>query len=95
MTFDPMMGAYFWGFMLLYGTLMYILSPAATTANSFFRVTDIAGRPTNKWALMMSIFISWIFAKSVNNAANLGAVYGMVGGLAYATIGCPFRSPES
>ena len=35
--------------------------------------------------LMMSIFISWIFAKSVTNAANLGAAYGVVGGLAYAT----------
>lgn len=34
---------------------------------------------------MMSIFISWIFAKSVTNAANLGATYGIVGGLAYAT----------
>lgn len=35
--------------------------------------------------LMLSIFISWIFAKSVTNAANLGAQYGFVGGLAYAT----------
>jgi hypothetical protein len=34
---------------------------------------------------MMSVFISWIFAKSVTNAANLGAAYGIVGGLAYAT----------
>ena len=33
---------------------------------------------------MLSIFISWIFAKSVTNAANLGAAYGVVGGLAYA-----------
>ena len=85
MTFDPMMGAYFWGFLLFYGTAMYVLSPAATTVNSFFRGTDNAGRPANEWALMMSIFISWIFAKSVTNAANLGAAYGVVGGLAYAT----------
>ena len=85
MTFDPMMGAYFWGFLLFYGAVMYVLSPAATTANSFFRGTDNAGRPANEWALMMSIFISWIFAKSVTNAANLGAAYGVVGGLAYAT----------
>jgi Na+/proline symporter len=85
MTFDPMMGAYFWGFLLFYGAAMYVLSPAATTVNSFFRGTDNAGRPANEWALMMSIFISWIFAKSVTNAANLGAAYGVVGGLAYAT----------
>ena len=85
MTFDPLMGAYFWGFLVLYGGVMYAMSPAATTVSSFFRGTDNAGRPAREWALMMSIFISWIFAKSVTNAANLGAAYGVVGGLAYAT----------
>ena len=50
----------------------------------FFRGHDEQGRPASEWALMMSIFISWIFAKSVTNAANLGASYGVVGGLAYA-----------
>ncbi len=34
--------------------------------------------------LACSVFIAWIFAKSVTNAANLGAQYGIVGGLAYA-----------
>lgn len=84
MTFDPTMGVYFWSFLLFYGAVMYVLSPAATTLNSFFRGTDDAGRPAGEWALMTSIFISWIFAKSVTNAANLGAAYGVVGGLAYA-----------
>jgi Na+/proline symporter len=85
MTFDPLMGVYFWGFLVLYGGAMYAMSPTATTVSSFFRGTDNAGRPAGEWALMMSIFISWIFAKSVTNAANLGAAYGVVGGLAYAT----------
>jgi Na+/proline symporter len=85
MTFDPMMGVYFWGFLVLYGWAMYAMSPSATTISSFFRGTDNDGRPATGWALMMSIFISWIFAKSVTNAANLGAAYGAVGGLAYAT----------
>lgn len=85
MTFDPMMGVYFWGFLVLYGGVMYAMSPAATTVSSFFRGTDNDGRPASGWALMMSIFISWIFAKSVANAANLGSAYGVVGGLAYAT----------
>ena len=85
MTFDPMMGLYFWGFLVLYGGVMYAMSPSATTVSSFFRGTDNQGRPASEWALMMSIFISWIFAKSVTNAANLGASYGVVGGLAYAT----------
>jgi Na+/proline symporter len=85
MNLDPLMGAYFWGFLVLYGGVMYAMSPTATTVSSFFRGTDNAGQPAREWALMMSIFISWIFAKSVTNAANLGAAYGVVGGLAYAT----------
>ena len=85
MAFDPMMGVYFWGFLVLYGWVMYAMSPTASTVSSFFRGTDNEGRPATEWALMMSIFISWIFAKSVTNAANLGAAHGVVGGLAYAT----------
>lgn len=85
MTFDPALAAYFWGFLLLYGTVMYVISPHARTVSSFFAGTDNSGRPANGWALTCSIFISWIFAKSVTNAANLGAAYGVVGGLAYAT----------
>ncbi len=84
MTFDIATGIYFWGFLLLYGTVMYVISPRSRTVSSFYAGTDEAGRPATEWALTCSIFISWIFAKSVTNAANLGAAYGIVGGLAYA-----------
>ena len=77
--------AWFWGFLLLYGSVMYVVSPQARTVSSFFSGTDESGKPATEWALMCSIFISWIFAKSVTNAANLGASFGVVGGLAYAT----------
>jgi Na+/proline symporter len=77
--------AYFWGFLLLYGGLMYAMTPRGHSVAGFFRGTDAAGRPATEWTLTCSIFISWIFAKSVTNAANLGAAYGVVGGLAYAT----------
>src|SRR5258706_3059565 len=76
---------YFWGFLFLYGGLMYAMTPRTHTVGGFFRGTDASGRPATEWALTCSIFISWIFAKSVTNAANLGAAYGVVGGLAYAT----------
>ena len=81
---EPAYALYFWGFLLLYGGLMYAITPRAHTVTAFFRGTDDAGRPASGWALTCSIFISWIFAKSVTNAANLGAAYGVVGGLAYA-----------
>jgi solute:Na+ symporter, SSS family len=85
MTFEPANAVYFWGFLLLYGTVMYAISPRARTVSGFFAGTDNVGRPASAWALTCSIFISWIFAKSVTNAANLGASFGIVGGLAYAT----------
>lgn len=78
-------GIYFWGFLLVYGAVMYAVSPTATTPASFFRGADAHGRAASQWMLTLSIFISWIFAKSVTNAANLGQSFGIVGGLAYAT----------
>ncbi len=83
MTPDANVGIYFWGFLILYGVLMYALSPSAVTVSSFFRGTDESGRATSTWMLTARIFISWIFAKSVTNAANLGASYGIV-----TRIGC-------
>ena len=35
-------------------------------------------------ALTSSLVISWLFAKSITNAANLGLAFGLVGGVAYA-----------
>ena len=83
-TLDDFQGLFFWGFLLLFGAVMYLVSPRTRDDAGFFRGHDEQGRPPSEWALMMSVFISWIFAKSVTNAANLGAAYGIVGGLAYA-----------
>ncbi|HET8789889.1 MAG TPA: hypothetical protein VFM75_01640 [Modicisalibacter sp.] len=76
---------FFWGFLLAYGVVMYVLSPRSRNAASFYRGADAEGNPVGQWSLIASVFISWIFAKSVTNAANLGEAYGVVGGLAYAT----------
>lgn len=75
----------FWGFLVLYGGAMYLVSPRATSPSSFYGGADKDGRAVNTVPLTLSIFISWIFAKSVTNAANLGAAYGAVGAVAYAT----------
>ncbi|WP_010485476.1 sodium:solute symporter [Pseudomonas sp. S9] len=79
------LGLFFWGFLVLYGVLMVMLSPRAVTIGGFFHGEDNQGRSAAPWLLTSSIFISWIFAKSVTNAANLGVSYGLIGGLAYAT----------
>ena len=78
-------GFYFWGFLALYGVIMFLFSPKARTVGSFFKGEDRVGRSVSTPMLISSIFISWIFAKSITNAANLGAQYGIVGGVAYAT----------
>ncbi|WAW14538.1 sodium:solute symporter family transporter [Peptostreptococcus equinus] len=78
-------GFMFWGFLIIYGIIMMFLSPKTTTVGGFFKGEDKEGKPASTFMLTASIFISWIFAKSVTNAANLGAKYGIVGGIAYAT----------
>lgn len=85
MAMTSLQGVFFWGFLVAYGLIMLKLSPNAVTLGSFFHGEDGQGRRASPWLLTSSIFISWIFAKSVTNAANLGASYGLIGGLAYAT----------
>jgi SSS family solute:Na+ symporter len=82
---ESLQGVFFWGFLIVFGATMYVVSPKTHDEGGFFKGHDSRGRPASEWSLMMSIFISWIFAKSVTNAANLGETYGIVGGLAYAT----------
>lgn len=60
------------------------LSPNAKTVESFFRAATRTGKAPGFWLLTSSLVISWIFAKSITVAADLGAAYGIVGGVAYA-----------
>lgn len=81
---DETTGLFFWGFLVVYGVVMFILSPKTVTAGGFFNGEDRKGRDANPWMIMASIFIAWIFAKSVTNAANMGQNFGIVGGIGYA-----------
>lgn len=81
---DPAGAIVFWSFLLLYGGVMLAVAPRATSVRAWLSGADAEGRPVSTWWLTASVLISWIFAKSVTNAANLGASYGLVGGLAYA-----------
>jgi len=70
---------------LVIGTsvLLFLLSPLAKTKESFFKGEGKSGQP-GFWVLTSSLVISWLFAKSITNSANLGMSYGIVGGVAYA-----------
>ena len=72
-----------WGLIIASSLLLFLLSPLAKNTNQFFKAEHKKKAP-NTFMLMGSLVISWIFAKSITNAANLGLDYGIVGGVAYA-----------
>ncbi|WP_256534169.1 sodium:solute symporter [Lewinella sp. JB7] len=74
-----------WQWILVVGSsvLLYAISPLARSPAAFFRGARRERRP-GTLALMSSLVISWLFAKSITNAANLGLSFGILGGVAYA-----------
>ena len=77
-------GPLFWGFLIVYGIIMFAISPKAVTIGGFFKGTDKNGKAASAVMVTASIFIAWIFAKSVYNCANMGYKFGIVGGIGYA-----------
>ena len=77
----------FWQWVIVIGSslLMFLISPLAKTNDAFFRAKSAQNHAPGVFLLTSSMVISWIFAKSITNAANLGQAYGFVGGMAYAT----------
>lgn len=73
-----------WIILLLFGVVFVWLAPFAKTKEEFFQAKKESGKQPSFWILTSSLVISWIFAKSITNAANLGLSYGIVGGLAYS-----------
>jgi Na+/proline symporter len=72
-----------WSLIVLSSLILLALSPLAKNTGQFFKAVQKKKTP-NTFMLMGSLIISWIFAKSITNAANLGLDYGIVGGVAYA-----------
>lgn len=74
-----------WQWVLVVGSslILFLLSPLAKTPDAFFKANHNKKAP-NVLVLTGSLIISWIFAKSITNAANLGLAFGVVGGVAYA-----------
>ncbi|NRD21744.1 sodium:solute symporter [Winogradskyella litoriviva] len=72
-----------WLLIIASSVLLFVLSPLAKTTDQFFKAVHKRKAP-NALVLTGSLIISWIFAKSITNAANLGLSFGIVGGVAYA-----------
>jgi SSS family solute:Na+ symporter len=72
-----------WSLVIASSLVLFLVSPFAKNTNQFFNAVYQKKTP-NSLVLMGSLVISWIFAKSITNAANLGLEFGLVGGAAYA-----------
>jgi hypothetical protein len=72
-----------WILVIVSSLVLFLLAPRARTAGAFFGGTRREQAP-GMIALMSSLVISWLFAKSITNAANLGLAFGLIGGVAYA-----------
>ncbi len=60
------------------------LSPHARSLGSFYAGHDASGAAPSVLALTFSQVTTWIFARSIMNAAILGYAYGVAGALSYA-----------
>lgn len=72
-----------WILLVVSSLIFFFISPLAKTTDQFFKAINKDKAP-NSLVLTGSLIISWIFAKSITNAANLGLEFGIVGGIAYA-----------
>lgn len=59
-------------------------APRRATVEGFFGGQSAQGRAPGLWVLVLSQVTTWIFARSLMNAAILGYYYGIAGTLAYA-----------
>ena len=71
----------------LFGVILaasVLAAPRRASVEGFFGGLTAAGRPPGLWVLVLSQVTTWIFARSLMNAAILGYYYGIAGTLAYA-----------
>jgi len=65
-------------------TISLVFAPIAKTVNTFFSGSSPQGKSPTLLTLTLSQVTTWIFARSLMNAAILGYFYGIWGTLAYA-----------
>ncbi|MDF3414018.1 sodium:proline symporter [Sulfitobacter sp. M57] len=61
-----------------------LAAPKRASIDGFFGGLSAEGRAPGLWVLVLSQVTTWIFARSLMNAAILGYYYGIAGTLAYA-----------
>ena len=74
-----------WVVLAAYCGLVWRFSPRGVTVGQFFSGQRSSGQAPGLWLLIFSVAITWVFAKSIANAADLAKAFGPIGGLGYAT----------
>jgi SSS family solute:Na+ symporter len=74
-----------WAVLLGYCVIVWLFSPRRVSAAQFFAGGSERGAAPGLWTLVFSAAITWVFAKSIANAANLSQAFGVIGGVGYAT----------
>jgi len=59
------------------------VAPRQVTVGGFYQGASLSGQAPSLWVLVLSQVTTWIFARSLMNAAILGYFYGFAGTLAY------------
>lgn len=72
-----------WGILLGSSIGLFLIAPKVKNAEGFFKGTNQKKIEPSLLVLTSSLIISWIFAKSIFNAASLGQNFGLIGGIAY------------
>ena len=85
MSAEALVGIAPWAVLAGYCAFVWLLNPRRVSAGQFFRGGSDSGAPPGLWVLVLSAAITWIFAKSIANAADLAQAFGPIGGLGYAT----------
>ena len=73
-----------WLVLFSYGLLIWLVMPSGITSTQFFSGSSKGGTEPSLVLLTASAAISWIFAKSITNVADLSAAYGWIGAIGYA-----------
>ncbi len=73
-----------WAVLISALLIFFFLAPRARTIQDFFFGSKDSNHAPNTLVLTSGLVISWIFAKSITNAAGLGATFGLLGGIGYA-----------
>ncbi len=72
-----------WAVLIAYATVTWWATPRRVTSPQFFDGRTRAGAPPGVWLVAASAAITWVFAKSIANAADLGYAFGLTGGIGY------------